>query len=261
MELSTLQDKSVGVSGVTGNRYIISDLHLSENAPGTTALFERFIDFICQDPQCEALYILGDFFNYWVGDDDLVPFHQTVINKLATLRSYGIRLKFMRGNRDFLIGSRFARQSGAEILADPCVINWHGHTIVLTHGDLLCTDDRGYQFFRCLARNRLLQKLFVMLPLRLRRRIGKRVRQQSRTRGERLYIAVDVTRKGVKRYRRHHPLIIHGHTHKMAVHQEDDGIRAVLSDWHDSGSYILLGQDRIAQYHWPSCELHQYVYT
>ena len=211
----------------------ISDVHLNEGIPRTVAAFERFIRVTAD--QADSVFILGDLFEYWIGDDMLTdPFPARMAALMHTLSERGIALYIMHGNRDFLMGKRFMKAAGAIWLPDPIAITAFGTRLALAHGDALCTDDHGYQLFRKLARNRLVQLLFLGWPFRWRRAIAERARQASENkRGGPRLPKYDVTAKGVaalfKRARAN--TIVHGHTHRPARHQEPGGTRWVLPDW------------------------------
>jgi UDP-2,3-diacylglucosamine hydrolase len=214
----------------------ISDLHLSEAIPRTVAAFEHFIRVTAD--QADSVFILGDLFEYWIGDDMLVePFVARMAALMHTLSERGIALYIMHGNRDFLMGKRFMKAAGAIWLPDPIAITAFGTRIALAHGDALCTDDRGYQLFRKLARNRAAQLLFLAWPFPWRRALAERMRRKSEAGRERPVsphdAKYDVTAKGVaalfKRARAN--TIIHGHTHRPARHAEAGGTRWVLPDW------------------------------
>jgi UDP-2,3-diacylglucosamine hydrolase len=222
----------------------ISDLHLSETQPQITEIFLRFLETTARE--AEALYILGDFFEVWVGDDEKTALQVKIAEALSTLKDHHVPVYFMHGNRDFLIGKRFARRANLRLLPDPSVIAPYGRNVLLVHGDAFCTDDLSYQRFRRKARNPLYQKLFLMLPLFLRRRIAHSMRRASTN-----YInaaehhIMDVNQDKLLRLAKQHDcnLIIHGHTHRPAVHQKEGITRAVLSDWHDHGHYLMLSQN------------------
>jgi len=213
--------------------FFIADLHLSEAIPQTVAAFEHFI--LVTAEHADSVFILGDLFEYWIGDDMLAePFPARMAKLMHTLSERGIALYIMHGNRDFLMGKRFMKAAGAIWLPDPIAITAFGTRLALAHGDALCTDDHGYQLFRKLARNRLVQLLFLGWPFRWRRAIAERARQASENkRGGPRLPKYDVTAKGVaalfKRARAN--TIVHGHTHRPARHQEPGGTRWVLPDW------------------------------
>ncbi|RQH07865.1 UDP-2,3-diacylglucosamine diphosphatase [Paraburkholderia dinghuensis] len=211
----------------------VSDLHLSDAIPHTVAAFERFIRVTAD--QADSVFILGDLFEYWIGDDMLAdPFIARMTALMHTLSERGIALYVMHGNRDFLMGKRFMKAAGAIWLPDPIAITAFGTRIALAHGDALCTDDRGYQIFRTFARNRLAQLLFLAWPLRWRRALAENMRRKSEAGRERPALPrYDVTARGVAAlFRRSRATtIVHGHTHRPARHQEPGGVRWVLPDW------------------------------
>lgn len=192
----------------------VSDLHLSDAIPHTVAAFERFVRVTADS--ADSVFILGDLFEYWIGDDILEhdPFAARMAALLHTFSERGIALYVMHGNRDFLLGKRFMKAAGALLIPDPSVIVAFGNRIVLAHGDAQCTADRGYQWFR--------------------RALAQRMRASSETgRMRPASPRYDVTRKGVAALLRRSGArtIIHGHTHKPARHVEADGVRWVLPDW------------------------------
>ncbi|MDC0534365.1 UDP-2,3-diacylglucosamine diphosphatase [Francisellaceae bacterium] len=241
-------------SAMPDNTYIISDLHLSEDRPKVFELFRNFIVYICEDKSCQALYILGDFFDYWIGDDNLTDFNIAVINELKALKAKNIKLYFMHGNRDFFIGKQFSKMSGATLLGDTEQLSFKDKRVILAHGDTLCTDDISYQRFRKFSRIKFFQNIYLAFPLSLRRKIALKLRSKSKNKGQRLVIQVDVTDKGVNEYKNNNTILIHGHTHKMAIHRDDKFVRAVLSDWHDKGSYILITKEVVTLNSWPMKE-------
>ncbi len=216
----------------------ISDLHLSENHPEITRAFERFLSE--QAVKAEALYILGDFFEAWVGDDDHSGFINHIKKLLRTLSDSGVTLFIMRGNRDFLIGKKFCAQVGATFLPDPSIITINNQRILLTHGDYLCTDDRAHQAFRRKADHPHLQKLFMLLPLFIRRYIADKMRHYSKQRQKTLKNYIDVNQTAVEELMAKHDilLMIHGHTHRPNTHEfelnNQKAKRIVLSDWDEN---------------------------
>ncbi|MBX9446049.1 UDP-2,3-diacylglucosamine diphosphatase [Dickeya chrysanthemi] len=226
----------------------ISDLHLSEQEPAITAGFLRFLH---EDaPGADALYILGDLFDAWIGDDDPAPLHGIVAQALKTLSDGGVPCYFTHGNRDFLLGRRFARQSGLRLLATETVIDLYGRRTLLLHGDTLCTDDHAYQHFRRKVHHPLIQRLFLWLPLSFRLRIAARMRAASQQANQHKSMAImDVNADEVlTRLRRHQAtLMIHGHTHRPAIHTIDQADvqaeRAVLGAWHQEGSLLRVTAD------------------
>jgi UDP-2,3-diacylglucosamine hydrolase len=219
----------------------ISDLHLDESRPEIVDLFEHFLAEEARG--ANALYILGDLFESWIGDDDDSVLADRVARALRALSDSGVPIYFMRGNRDFVLGETFARKAGMTILEDPTVIDLDGKPVLLMHGDTLCTDDVDYQKFRKLMHNRWFQRIALALPLSVRRRIAGRLRGQSQKHVERKAEAImDVNQWAVQSTMRKHgiALLIHGHTHRPATHSFNlDGRsveRVVLGDWYDQSS-------------------------
>lgn len=231
----------------------ISDLHLSESIPNTVAAFEHFVRFTADS--ADSVFILGDLFEYWIGDDilDDDPFAARMAALLHTFSERGIALYVMHGNRDFLLGRRFMKAAGAMLLPDPSVIMAFGKRIVLAHGDAQCTADRGYQIFRRFARNRLAQWLFLACPFRWRRRLAERMRANSEAgRIRPASPRYDVTAWGVAALFRLSgaQTFIHGHTHRPARHDDAGGARWVLPDWEldhgpHRGGYLCVDADGI----------------
>ncbi|AOJ68450.1 MULTISPECIES: UDP-2,3-diacylglucosamine diphosphatase [Burkholderia] len=212
----------------------VSDLHLSEAIPRTVAAFEHFVRVTADS--ADSVFILGDLFEYWIGDDvlDHDPFAARMAALLRTFSERGIALYVMRGNRDFLLGKRFMKAAGALFIPDPSVVVAFGNRIALAHGDAQCTADRGYQWFRRFARNGLAQRLFLAWPFAWRRALAERMRASSESgRMRPASPRYDVTRKGIAALfkRSGARTIIHGHTHKPARHVEAGGVRWVLPDW------------------------------
>jgi UDP-2,3-diacylglucosamine hydrolase len=220
----------------------ISDLHLAPSRPGMMSLFLRFLEEKAR--AAAALYILGDLFEYWIGDDDPDNlFNESVLGRLASLAEHDVPVFFMPGNRDFLLGSRAAARGRLRLLTEPSVIDLYGERTLLLHGDTLCTDDLAYQRYRRLVRNPLFSAAARVLPLNARHRIGKSVRAYSEQRAPRGPIG-DVTDKAVyETFRRYQVRqMIHGHTHRAARHDLAAGgeryIRWVLPDWYERGGYL-----------------------
>jgi UDP-2,3-diacylglucosamine hydrolase len=217
--------------------HFISDLHLSADRPELTALFERYLTGPAR--AAYSLYILGDLFEYWAGDDDLDdPLNRRVADALAAFAESGCNIHFMAGNRDFLLGSEFAARARLHILDEPTLIQLGEQRTLLCHGDSLCTDDLAYQAFRAQVRNPAWQAQFLTQPLAVRKQIIAGVRMKSETaKSEKDAAIMDVNGDTVAALLRQHgfPLLIHGHTHRPAVHQvEVDGQRCerwVLADW------------------------------
>jgi len=215
--------------------WFISDLHLTPGMPHTLAAFERTLERAAQ--QARALFILGDFFEFWVGDEEAdAPFAAGVAAALRALAARGVAVYLMHGNRDFLLGARFAAAAGATLLPDPTVIRCAGQRVLLSHGDMLCTDDAGYMRFRRWTRKRWVQRLFLALPLAARLSVARRLRADSeagRARPERPRDYGDVAPQAVSALMRANDatLLVHGHTHRPARHRDGAGERWVLTDW------------------------------
>ena len=222
----------------------ISDLHLTEERPEAN---ERFIAFLEEKARnAEALYILGDFFEYWIGDDDLAePFNAVIAGLLADLTRRGVQVNLMHGNRDFLIGERFCAATGARLLDDPAIHEIGGVKTLLVHGDTLCTDDVEYQAWRRKAREPAFQAAFLEKSLTERRQAIVQMREKSKevVQGKSAEI-MDVNDGAVREALRRHGVrrLIHGHTHRPGRHAlEVDGERRerwVLPDWYGRGGYV-----------------------
>ena len=222
---------------------LISDLHLQEERPDITRAFLALLDGRARS--ASALYILGDFFEAWIGDDAMTPFQSSICAALRALSDGGTKIFLMHGNRDFLIGSTFCKKAGCTLLADPSVVRLNGEPVLLMHGDSLCTLDQGYMRLRRVLRNPL--TLFVLrnLPLSTRHKLARKLRSESRAQTRmKASDIVDVTPEEVPRVMRQHGVstLIHGHTHRPAVHavQIGDlpGRRIVLGDW-DAQGWVL----------------------
>lgn len=225
----------------------ISDLHLCESRPQVNALFFNFLKEMAATTK--ALYILGDLFEYWIGDDQLDhdPLARKVAAALRSVADSGVSIFFMHGNRDFLIGERFAHEAGLTLLDDPTLIDLDGQRCLLLHGDTLCTDDVAYQVFRRQARDPAWQASVLAKPYDERMQFAKQIREQSASeKSLKAEDIMDVSSATVAQTFRNwdYPLMIHGHTHRPAVHvHEVDGIactRHVLADWHDAAQVLRL---------------------
>jgi UDP-2,3-diacylglucosamine hydrolase len=224
----------------------ISDLHLDGTRPDISA---QFLDFLQREARsAEALYILGDLFEAWIGDDDPDPDKRRVIAGLRAVRDAGVPTFLIHGNRDFLIGKRFCSETGMELLEDGTVIDLYGRRVLLMHGDLLCIDDHAYQRLRRIVRNPLVQFVLRRLSLRQRQRLAERMREGSKEHIASMDVAapaiMDVNQDEVRRTFARYDVdcIIHGHTHRPAVHElQIDGhkaVRIVLGDWYEQGSVL-----------------------
>ncbi len=231
---------------------LISDLHLEQERPDITRAFLHFL--ASRARQADALYILGDFFEVWIGDDAISPFQREIAQALRELSESGTRVYLMHGNRDFLLGKRFCREAGATLLPDPCLVEMGGERVLLMHGDSLCTLDLGYMKLRRWLRNPL--SLFILrnLPLATRRKLARKLRSESRTQTRMKASAiVDVTPDEVLRVMADHGVrtLIHGHTHRPATHElQIDGQparRIVLGDWDKQGWALQVDQQGFNQ--------------
>lgn len=231
---------------------LISDLHLEEQRPDITRAFLHFLQTRAR--QAEALYILGDFFEVWVGDDGMSPFQHDIARALRELSDAGTRIFLMHGNRDFLIGRAFCREAGCSLLKDPSIVHFNGEPVLLMHGDSLCTLDVGYMKLRRLLRNPL--SLFILrhLPLSTRRKLARKLRSESRaqTRMKAREI-IDVTPDEVPRIMAEHGVrtLIHGHTHRPAEHALEvsgqSARRIVLGDWDSQGWALQIDEQGLHQ--------------
>jgi UDP-2,3-diacylglucosamine hydrolase len=211
----------------------ISDLHLQASHPRTAEAFFRFLAE--RAAQAERLYLLGDIFEYWAGDDDLDdPFNRSVVDALRRVSDGGTAVYWLGGNRDFLVGAGFADAAGLTLLPEPHVATIGGCTVVLVHGDAQCTDDVKYMTFRAQVRDPAWQRQFLAMPLAQRKAIIAGLREGSRAaHGEKSYEIMDVTPAAVVALHADSgtDVIIHGHTHRPALHEADGKRRYVLPDW------------------------------
>lgn len=235
------------------NLLFISDLHLDESRPEVTESFLTFLKD--RASKADALYILGDFFEVWIGDDDDAPLASTIQQQLLKLSQGGTAVFIMHGNRDFLYGERFCETSGASLLSDPTVIELAGKSCLLMHGDSLCTDDAEYMAFRQQARNPAWQEQLLSQPLEARRQLAQQLRQQSKSMSAmKAEDIMDVNSDAVTQVLAEHnaDILIHGHTHRPARHLLDNGKeRIVLGDWHDKAWCISADQNEITLESWP----------
>jgi UDP-2,3-diacylglucosamine hydrolase len=210
----------------------ISDLHLSDDHPELLDQFEAFI--AQQATQAEALYILGDLFEAWIGDDCKSAAADRVAEALHALSTRGTRIYFIHGNRDFLLGQQYADRCGMILLPDPSLIDCEGKKVLITHGDLLCTDDKNYQKLRRIVHTRWIQRLFLALPLSFRETLAKALRKESmKANPHKIAALMDTTPATVAAWFQVHDLqlMVHGHTHKPAHHQVGNTHRYVLGAW------------------------------
>jgi len=230
-------------------RLFVSDVHLDASAP---AAVEQFLDFLrTHAAGAEALYILGDLFEAWVGDDESDPDKKVVCNALRALTSQGVACFIIHGNRDFLLGRDFCDNTGCRLMADPVIAEFDGERVLLTHGDALCTDDHSYQELRSIVRTAPWQRRFLALPLADREMLANQARAGSKQHTARTIPNImDVNTDAVERAYRVAQVrrIIHGHTHRPAIHDSSvDGTpaqRIVLGAWYEQGSYLAYEAGR-----------------
>jgi len=224
----------------------ISDLHLDPNIPEISKRFDDFLAWV--GPRTRALYILGDFFHAWAGDDTSNAWSDAVADQLAKLKAQGVAVYFMRGNRDFLLGPAFAARASSILLDEPACIELGGQCVMLTHGDRYCTQDKAHQWFRRLTRNRWFSKLFLMIPKRVRTRIVAGVRAHSEDNPRKQPEIMDVVPAALIRHLNQHQIniMVHGHTHRPGLTSHEYAGRIykqyVLSDWDAAPSVLCYNK-------------------
>ncbi|GAA6203207.1 UDP-2,3-diacylglucosamine diphosphatase [Thalassotalea sp. SU-HH00458] len=225
--------------------YFIADLHLAQNRPDITACFLSFLKN--EAVNAEALYILGDLFEYWIGDDDTSDFIHEIAAALKSLADKNIPIFYIHGNRDFLLGKRYAKMSGMTLLPEVTLIDLYGEPVVIMHGDTLCTRDVDYQAFRRKSRSWWWQAIIKSLPLFVRRKIAENYRSQSAAATAiKSQDIMDVTESEVvtclEQYQSQ--VLIHGHTHRPDTHQLTANSlpaqRIVLGDWYEQGAWLKV---------------------
>lgn len=229
----------------------ISDLHLSHDTP---VIAHNFLSLLqTQSSDLDALYILGDLFEYWLGDDGITPQHQPILGAIKHISASGVPVYFIRGNRDFLISTEFAKQTGCEILEEPTVIDLYGTPTLLMHGDLLCTDDHDYLKFREQVRNPQWQAHFLSLTMEQRIEMAKQARDASQSSAkEKTMEIMDANQLAIEQVMREHHVkrLIHGHTHRPQIHKFEidrkHASRIVLGDWGDEASYLTVSGTEMA---------------
>jgi UDP-2,3-diacylglucosamine hydrolase len=221
----------------------ISDLHLEAARPDIGRQFKSFL--AGEARRAEALYILGDLFEYWVGDDDPNPHYAAMKKEIRAISDHGVPVYFMHGNRDFMIGADFATETGAQVLPDPWEVDLYGEDVLLSHGDALCTDDVKYQEIRSITRDPRWQALMRHKPLEERLAIAAQARADSRAHGGSIDPEIsDVNQGAVESLMRQHDVttLLHGHTHRPNVHRfpldGEPATRIVLGDWYEQGSVV-----------------------
>jgi len=228
----------------------IADLHLHTEEPAITAGFLRFLRGEARS--ADALYILGDLFEAWIGDDSPEPLNREIAKEIKALVDSGVPCFFIHGNRDFLLGKRFARESGMTLLPEEKCLDLYGRKVLIMHGDTLCTDDTGYLAFRAKVHQPWLQTLFLALPLFIRRRIAAKMRDDSKNANSHKSMEImDVNAHAVVEVMEKHQVqwLIHGHTHRPAVHEltanGNPAFRVVLGAWHSEGSMVKVTTDNV----------------
>ena len=226
--------------------FFIADLHLTPSRPEITDCFLTFLENSAR--HIDALYILGDLFEVWTGDDDTDPDQQSIVAALKRFTDTGCPCYFTHGNRDFLIGSRFSVDSGVQFLDESTVIDLYGERVLLLHGDTLCTDDRRYQWFRRIVRSPWLHAIYFAIPVSARRAIVRGIRKSSTSdmalKPEQI---TDVNQHTVETTMHRYGVskLIHGHTHRPAIHNftldQQPATRIVLGDWYTQGSFLEWG--------------------
>ncbi len=222
------------------NALFISDIHLTEDRPDCTRAFFDFLQWIPKS--VDALFILGDFFEYWVGDDIQTPLSDQVAFHLSQIsQAKNISLYFIAGNRDFSLGKKFCQKCNMTLLMDEYSFKIGKKNIAVTHGDQYCTDDKEYQFFRKIIRNRLVLTFLLNLPAKSRIKIAKNLRAKSQARFAREPVYIDVTESAINNAFKalECDILVHGHTHQADIHTHNskDKTRMVLGDWHHVGWY------------------------
>ena len=226
----------------------ISDIHLEAGRPDIS---EQFFAFLNEHaPSAEALYILGDLFEDWIGDDDQQPLNSAVATAIARLASTGVRCYFVHGNRDFLVGAQFAQRAGVELLSEWTVLEDYGQRLLITHGDALCSDDIEYMNFRNMVRDPKWQDAFLARPIEERYRLAREARLQSQASAANKPMEImDVNQTAVHEAMRAYQVteLLHGHTHRPNVHRfsldDQPAMRVVLGDWYQHGSMVRWDQD------------------
>ncbi|MFJ1267482.1 UDP-2,3-diacylglucosamine diphosphatase [Legionella lytica] len=217
----------------------ISDLHLHPEEYNIQAHFDSFLKWAVHN-SVKNIYILGDFFHAWAGDDTLNDWSRGIAEQLHALTRQGINLFYMHGNRDFLLGKRFAKLAGWSVLKEPTIIYLDNEKIMLVHGDRYCTNDVAHQRFRLLTRNKIFPALFLSLSAKYRERLVNQVRTRSQNNMSKSMEQMDVVTESVMRHMQEHGVskLVHGHTHKPGLTtypgEQDELMRYVLSDWDDN---------------------------
>lgn len=232
---------------MTRKTYFIADLHLSENRPDISADFFKFLESNILNQDVDALYILGDFFEVWVGDDYVTELASDVAKHLKTVSNAGTPVYFIHGNRDFIMREQYANLAGMTLLSEQAVIDLYGTPTVILHGDEMCTQDIEYQKFRRKSRGWWWPKLMLAMPLWYRKKIARNAREKSKlSQANKTLEILDVVDDAVLATFAKHQVtnMIHGHTHRPNVHtytvNQETLTRTVLGDWYTQGSYLVV---------------------
>jgi len=223
----------------------IADLHLEKERKDISDLFCQFLRTDART--ADALYILGDLFEVWIGDDNPCPFHAYIAQQIKALSDSGVPVYFIHGNRDFIIGKRFAKESGMTLLPEAMVVDLYGNNTLIMHGDSLCTLDVAYQKFRKKSRKKWWQTLMLALPLFVRKKMARDIRNKSTEKKQTIDLSImDVTQSEVELVMQQFNVtrLIHGHTHRPDIHHFDVAgqtfERIVLGDWYSQGSMLKV---------------------
>ncbi len=230
--------------------YFISDVHLSDARPEITARFKAFFEHLFLAPkQPRNVFILGDLFDVWLGDDVDSPLVQQITALFQRCPVENITLYFMAGNRDYLLGKQFSEKAQVILISDPILVNLCGHDILLTHGDQFMTLDKKYIWYRSIAQHKFIKTNFPKLPLWFRKRFAKFLRKGSKKQNiNKPRYVMDVDPITVSQWLKSYqvPNILHGHVHQMGVHHYPNGKRYVLGDWYTQGNYIKVDEQSIS---------------
>jgi len=225
----------------------ISDLHLCKDRPAINALF---LDFLAtQTKSIDALYILGDLFEVWIGDDVVTPEDNAILSELKNITQNAIPVYVMHGNRDFLLAEQFCEQSGCQLIPDPSIIDLYDVPTLIMHGDTLCTDDTAYQQFRNMVRNETWQTQFLAMTVSQRQAIALKYRNESKTQTQqKAPEIVDANQQAIETVMQENKVLhlIHGHTHRPGTHHfelnNNTAQRIVLGDWYKQGSVLVVDE-------------------
>lgn len=225
----------------------ISDIHLDSKRPDIQDCFNQLINTCIKNAQSiDAVYILGDLFEVWVGDDASIPLYQHTINQLKQLTQKGIKLFIMHGNRDFLLASEFAAATNCTLIPDPYLVTIKSENILLSHGDIFCNDGKDYMEFRQMVRDPAWQKQFLCKTIAERISIAQSMRKASQLKGQQQYQIMDVNKETIDNIMLKYDvqILIHGHTHKPDTHEfrlnNKAAKRIVLPDWSPDAEALIL---------------------